>query len=73
MWIGKDETGSFHDQFDVLCGLEQMINLMTWLNLRCFCFGTDEKECCHDVIWSVMWFGNMRPVDVTTNMNQYVD
>jgi hypothetical protein len=25
MWIGKDVTGSFHDQFEVLCGLEQMI------------------------------------------------
>jgi hypothetical protein len=25
MWIGKDMTGSFHDQFEVLCGLEQMI------------------------------------------------
>jgi hypothetical protein len=23
--IGKDVTGSFHDQFEVLCGLEQMI------------------------------------------------
>jgi hypothetical protein len=25
MWIGKDETGSSQDQFEVLCGLEQMI------------------------------------------------
>jgi hypothetical protein len=27
MWIGKDVTGSFQDQFDVLCGLEQMIEV----------------------------------------------
>jgi hypothetical protein len=25
MWIGKDVTGSFHDQCEVLCELEQMI------------------------------------------------
>jgi hypothetical protein len=25
MWIGKDMTGSFHDQFEVLCGLYQMM------------------------------------------------
>jgi hypothetical protein len=25
MWIGKDVTGSFHDQFEVLCEMEQMI------------------------------------------------
>jgi hypothetical protein len=25
MWIGKDVTGSCHVQFEVLCGLEQMI------------------------------------------------
>jgi hypothetical protein len=25
MWIGKDVTGSFHDQFGELCELEQMI------------------------------------------------
>jgi hypothetical protein len=25
MWIGKGVTGSVHDQFEVLCGLEQMI------------------------------------------------
>jgi hypothetical protein len=24
MWIGKDVTGSFQDQFEVKCGLEQM-------------------------------------------------
>jgi hypothetical protein len=26
MWIGKDVKGSFQDQFEVICGLEQMIN-----------------------------------------------
>jgi hypothetical protein len=26
MCIGKEVTGSIHDQFEVLCGLEQMIN-----------------------------------------------
>jgi hypothetical protein len=25
MWIGKDVTGSFHDQFVVRCGFEQII------------------------------------------------
>jgi hypothetical protein len=25
MFIGNDVTGSFHDQFEVLCELEQMI------------------------------------------------
>jgi hypothetical protein len=25
MWIGKHVTGSFHDIFEVICGLEQMI------------------------------------------------
>jgi hypothetical protein len=25
MWIGKDVTGSFQDQFAVLCEIEQMI------------------------------------------------
>jgi hypothetical protein len=25
MWIGKDVTGLIHDQFDGLCGLDQMI------------------------------------------------
>jgi hypothetical protein len=31
MWIGNDVTGSFKDPFDVLCGLDQMIedNIMT--------------------------------------------
>jgi hypothetical protein len=24
MWIGKDVAGNFHDQFEVVCGLEQM-------------------------------------------------
>jgi hypothetical protein len=26
MWIGKDLTGRFHNQFEVLYELEQMIN-----------------------------------------------
>jgi hypothetical protein len=26
MWTGNDVTGSFHDQFEVICGLEQMID-----------------------------------------------
>jgi hypothetical protein len=25
MWIGKDDTGSFHDQFEVLFEMEDMI------------------------------------------------
>jgi hypothetical protein len=26
MWIGKDVTGSFHDQFELLCGLDQVMD-----------------------------------------------
>jgi hypothetical protein len=26
MWIGKDITGSFHDKFEVLCGLDPMMD-----------------------------------------------
>jgi hypothetical protein len=26
MWIGKDVTGNFHNEFQVLCGFEQMID-----------------------------------------------
>jgi hypothetical protein len=26
MWIGTDMTGIFHNQFEVQCELEQMIN-----------------------------------------------
>jgi hypothetical protein len=25
MWIGNDVAGNFQDQFEVLCGFEQMI------------------------------------------------
>jgi hypothetical protein len=27
MWIGKDVTGSFHDKFEGVCGLDQMIEV----------------------------------------------
>jgi hypothetical protein len=27
MWIGHDETGRFHDQLELLCGLDQMIEV----------------------------------------------
>jgi hypothetical protein len=32
MGIGNDVTGSFHNQFEVICGLEQMIkdDVMTY-------------------------------------------
>jgi hypothetical protein len=26
IWILKDVTGIFHDQFEVICGLDQMID-----------------------------------------------
>jgi hypothetical protein len=31
MWIGNDETGSSHDKFEVIYGLEQMMedNILT--------------------------------------------
>jgi hypothetical protein len=37
MWIGKDVTGSFHEQFEELCGLDQMIEdyVMTKFELLC--------------------------------------
>jgi hypothetical protein len=25
MWVGMDVAGKFHDQFEVICGLEQMM------------------------------------------------
>jgi hypothetical protein len=25
MWFGKDVTGSFHDQFEVICEMEEII------------------------------------------------
>jgi hypothetical protein len=25
MWTGKDVTGRFHEKYEVICGLEQMI------------------------------------------------
>jgi hypothetical protein len=37
MWIGKDMTRSFHDQFEVMCGLDQMMeeDVMTKYELIC--------------------------------------
>jgi hypothetical protein len=35
MWIGMDVTGGFHDQYEIICGLEQMIKDEIWRNLRC--------------------------------------
>jgi hypothetical protein len=28
-WIGKDVTGIFHDQFEVISGLEEIIRMMS--------------------------------------------
>jgi hypothetical protein len=37
MWIGKDVTRSFYGHFEILCGLEQMIedNVMTKFEVLC--------------------------------------
>jgi hypothetical protein len=37
MWIGKDVTGSFHDQFDLIFGLDQMMeyDVMTKYKVTC--------------------------------------
>jgi hypothetical protein len=37
MWIGTYVTGSFHDQFEVLCGLEHMLegDVITLFELLC--------------------------------------
>jgi hypothetical protein len=37
MWFGKDVAGNFQDQFEVLCGLEQMIHeeVMTKYEVHC--------------------------------------
>jgi hypothetical protein len=37
MYIGEEVTGSFHDQFEVLCGLDQMIedDVMTKFEVKC--------------------------------------
>jgi hypothetical protein len=37
MWIGKDVKGSFHDQFDVLCGLEEMGKHALMTNFEVIC------------------------------------
>jgi hypothetical protein len=50
MWIGNDVTGRFHDQFEVLCGLEQMIQDDVLANLRCTFIGTVVNLCYHDLI-----------------------
>jgi hypothetical protein len=34
MWIGKDVTGSIHDQFELLCGLDQMMEDDVMKNIR---------------------------------------
>jgi hypothetical protein len=37
MWIGKDMTGSFHDKFEVMFGLDQMMEeeVMTKYEVIC--------------------------------------
>jgi hypothetical protein len=37
MWIGNDDTGSLHDQFEVLCEIEQMEkdDIMTKFEVLC--------------------------------------
>jgi hypothetical protein len=37
MWIGKDVRGSFHDIFELLCGLDQMMeeDVMTKYEVIC--------------------------------------
>jgi hypothetical protein len=37
MWIAKDVAGSFHDKFEVICGLEQKIkdDIMTTFEEFC--------------------------------------
>jgi hypothetical protein len=37
MWIGKHVTGSFHDQFEVLCGFDPMkgFDVMTLFEVLC--------------------------------------
>jgi hypothetical protein len=46
MCIGKDVAGSCSDQFEVLCGLEQMIedDVMTEIEVLC---GLDQCEIMH--------------------------
>jgi hypothetical protein len=31
MWIGKHETGSFHDKSEVLCGVEHIFWSAMWI------------------------------------------
>jgi hypothetical protein len=37
MWIGKDVTGRFDEQFEELCGLDQMIEdyVLTLFEVKC--------------------------------------
>jgi hypothetical protein len=51
MWIGMDLTGIFHEQFEVLCGLEQMIGDDVSTKYEVLC-GLEQilNQCCHDLI-----------------------
>jgi hypothetical protein len=37
MWTGNDVTGSDHDQFEEICGLEQMINDDVMIKFEVIC------------------------------------
>jgi hypothetical protein len=48
MKIGNYVTESYHDQFEIICGLEQMIEDDVWPNEGDIWKGIDYKWCCLD-------------------------
>jgi hypothetical protein len=78
MWTGKDVTGLIHEQYDVLCGLEQMIEDDVMTNLRWYVyrnrwyrmlswiiikFNVDWKECDRKLSL-LIWSNNWISTDV---------
>jgi hypothetical protein len=51
MWTGNDVTVCFHEQFEVICGLEQVIedDVMTKFEVI-FVLGKDDIGCSHEHI-----------------------
>jgi hypothetical protein len=57
MWIGNNVTGSFLDQFQVLCGLYQMKMKLSWPNLRWYVYWKRYEWKVSRPIWGSMSIG----------------
>jgi hypothetical protein len=51
MSIGMYVTGSFHDQFEIIFGLEQLIKDDVWRNLR---WSVDSNKCERMLYWHIL-------------------